>query len=580
MHGSRLVADRYRLDVPLGEGGMGVVWRARDEVLGRDVAVKEVRAPAGLGTAEIRRLYARLEREARAAGRITHRNAVTVYDVVFDRGGTGAPSSTGAPSGAENRGSSGGGDDGERPWIVMELVRGLSLAEVLAAEGPLTPQRAALIGADVLAALMAAHDAGVLHRDVKPGNVLIGNDGRVVLSDFGIATLEGTPQLTMTGELVGSPEFLAPERALGRTPGPESDLWSLGVLLYTAVEGGSPFRRDTALNTLRSVVEDELPPPRRAGELAPVLAGLLRKDPAERPAAAEAARALRVVGAGGAAPRTAPSGPYAPTVTTATPVRGPVPVPVASPVPAPAGSAAAATAPVPQSGGDGPGPARRSPAVLAAGAALAVVAAAGLAWALVDGLKGDGGGDGRSGGTSTSAARTAGSPGPPGSPGTAAAPGGTGATEQSTTGGTSPSRETRQTVTVTVEAVRNHWSGSCPPPDSGAPAFRARITVGRTPAVVEYRWATESGTAGDDRWRTLSFGRDGARQRTAEFTVSAYRDGETLRDRIRVEVRNPVVARSEWAAFTVSCERTPPSSPDGSSASTAADGAGGDTGGR
>ncbi|MGW1278544.1 serine/threonine-protein kinase [Streptomyces tsukubensis] len=575
MHGSRLVADRYRLDVPLGEGGMGVVWRARDEVLGRDVAVKEVRAPAGLGTAEIRRLYARLEREARAAGRITHRNAVTVYDVVFDRGGTGGP------SGAENRGIGGGGDDGERPWIVMELVRGLSLAEVLAAEGPLTPQRAALIGADVLAALMAAHDAGVLHRDVKPGNVLIGNDGRVVLSDFGIATLEGTPQLTMTGELVGSPEFLAPERALGRTPGPASDLWSLGVLLYAAVEGGSPFRRDTALNTLRSVVEDELPPPRRAGELAPVLAGLLRKDPAERPAAAEAARALRVVGAGGAAPRPAPSGPYAPTVTTATPVRDPVPVPVAAPVPAPAGSATAATAPVPLSGGDGPGPALRSPAVLAAGAALAVVAAAGLTWALVDGLKGDSGGDGRSGGTSTSAARTPGSQGSPSTAGTAAAaPGGTGADGESTTGGTSPSPETRQTVTVTVEAVRDHWSGSCPPPDSGAPAFRARITVGRTPAAVEYRWATENGTGGEDRWRTLSFGRDGSRQRTAEFTVSAYRDGETLRDRIRVEVRNPVAARSEWIAFTVNCERTPPSSSDGSSASTAADGAGGDTGGR
>ncbi|MFJ8231148.1 protein kinase [Streptomyces sp. NPDC094448] len=565
MHGSRLVADRYRLDAPLGEGGMGVVWRARDEVLGRDVAVKEVRAPAGLGTAEIRRLYARLEREARAAGRITHRNAVTVYDVVFDRGGTDGPDGRG-----DGRG---GGDDGERPWIVMELVRGLSLADVLAAEGPLTPQRAALIGADVLAALMAAHDAGVLHRDVKPGNVLIGNDGRVVLSDFGIATLEGTPQLTMTGELVGSPEFLAPERALGRTPGPASDLWSLGVLLYAAVEGVSPFRRDGALDTLRSVVEDELPPPRRAGELAPVLAGLLRKDPADRPGAAEAARALRVVGAGGAAPRTARSGPYAPTVTTATPVRGPAPVPVASPAPGPAGSPAATT-PVPLSGGAGPGRDRRSPAVLAAGAALAVIAAAGTAWLLVDGLTGDGGGDGRSGGTSMSAARAPGSPATAGTARPAA-----GATEDGPTGGTAPSRETRQTVTVAVEAVRDRWTGGCPPPGSDAPAFRARITVGRTPTVVEYRWAAESGTAGDDRWRTLPFARDGSRERTAEFTVSVHRDGETLRDRIRVEVRNPVTARSEWVAFTVTCERTPPPSSAGSSASTAAVGTGGDTGG-
>ncbi|MFE0426117.1 serine/threonine-protein kinase, partial [Streptomyces sp. NPDC058953] len=262
MHGDRLVADRYRLDAALGEGGMGVVWRARDEVLNREVAVKEVRAPAGLSGDQVRRLYARLEREARAAARITHRNVVTVYDVVFDRGGA-------------------AGDE-DRPWIVMELIRGLSLADVLAAEGPLPPKRAAHIGAEVLAALTAAHDAGVLHRDVKPGNVLVGNDGRIVLSDFGIASLEGTPQLTMEGELIGSPEFLAPERALGRTPGPASDLWSLGVLLYAAVEGVSPFRRETPLTTMRAVVEDELPPPRRAGDLAPGIARVSRTDPADR----------------------------------------------------------------------------------------------------------------------------------------------------------------------------------------------------------------------------------------------------------------------------------------------------------
>ncbi|WP_246150222.1 serine/threonine-protein kinase [Streptomyces qinzhouensis] len=557
MHG-RLVAGRYRLDAPLGEGGMGVVWRARDEVLGREVAVKEVRAPGGLGTEDLRRLYARLEREARAASRVSHRNVVTVYDVVFDRGGADGPG-----DGEDN----GHGADGDRPWIVMELVRGLSLAEVLTAEGPLTPERTARIGAEVLAALTAAHEAGVLHRDVKPGNVLIGNDGRVVLSDFGIATLEGTAQLTMTGELVGSPEFLAPERALGRNPGPASDLWSLGVLLYAAVEGASPFRRNTALGTLQSVVEDRLPPPRRAGELAPVIAGLLHKDPAERLGAAEATRALRVVGAGGTAPRTTPpSGPYAPTVTTAVPGRGPAPVPVVSPGPG-------ATAPVPHSAGADPRTARRSRAVPAAGAALAVIAAAGVAWALVEGLGGGDGSDGRSGGTSSSAART---PGPPakapvaGTGGTRSAP----AASVRTSPSPSPSPEVRQRVTVTVETVRDRWAGTCPPPDSDAPAFRARITVGPTPAVVEYRWTTENGTGTDTRWRTLDFGRYQERTRTVEHTVSARGDGETLRDRIRLEVRKPVTARSEWVAFTVTCDRTP-SSPAGSSASAPAGGSGG-----
>uniref|UniRef100_UPI000B33CE11 serine/threonine-protein kinase n=1 Tax=Streptomyces atriruber TaxID=545121 RepID=UPI000B33CE11 len=259
----RVIAGRYRLLAPLGEGGMGTVWRARDEVLGREVAVKEVRAPAGLPAADVERLYARLEREAWAAARIPHRNVVTVYDVASESG---------------------------RPWIVMELVRGLSLSDVLEAEGALTPQRTARIGAEVLGALRAAHDAGVLHRDVKPGNVLIANDGRVVLTDFGIALVEGSSALTMTGEVVGSPEFLAPERALGHRPGPASDLWSLGVLLYAAVEGSTPFRQDTPLSTLRAVVDEELPPARAAGPLTSVIEGLLRKDPAERMSAADAER--------------------------------------------------------------------------------------------------------------------------------------------------------------------------------------------------------------------------------------------------------------------------------------------------
>jgi eukaryotic-like serine/threonine-protein kinase len=286
--GRLLVAGRYRLLSPLGEGGTGTVWLARDEALRREVAVKEVRAPAGLTAAEVERLHARLERGAWAAARISHRNVVGVHDVAV-----------------EDR----------RPWIVMELVRGLALSDVLAAEERVSPQRAARIGAEVVGALRAAHDAGVVHQDVKPANVLLADDGRVLLSDVGIATAEHTSALTRTGRIAGSPEFLAPERVLGREPGPESDLWSLGVLLYTAVEGRSPFRRDTAPDTLRAVVDEEPAPPRTAGPLAPVVAGLLRKDPAERLPAAVAERELRNIAAGGSGT----SGPGAPGGASASP---------------------------------------------------------------------------------------------------------------------------------------------------------------------------------------------------------------------------------------------------------------------
>ncbi|MFF5009595.1 protein kinase [Streptomyces phaeochromogenes] len=268
----RLVAGRYRLLSVLGEGGMGTVWRARDEVLHREVAVKEVRAPVGQTAAQVERMYTRLEREAWAAARISARGVVTVHDVATD-------------------------DD--RPWIVMELVRGRSLADVIGSQGALPPREAARIGTEVLDALRAAHGAGVLHRDVKPANVLLADDGRVVLTDFGIATVEGDSALTMTGELVGSPEYLAPERALGRNPGPASDLWSLGALLYTAVQGRSPFRRTSPLSTLRAIVDDELPPPHRAGPLVSVIEGLMRKDPDDRMSAVEAERELRLAGADG-----------------------------------------------------------------------------------------------------------------------------------------------------------------------------------------------------------------------------------------------------------------------------------------
>ncbi|MEU0134455.1 serine/threonine-protein kinase [Streptomyces sp. NPDC006296] len=268
----RVIADRYRLLDPLGEGAVGTVWRARDEVLGREVAVKEVRVPPGLSADEAGRLLSRLEDEARTASRVTHRNVVTVHDVVTED---------------------------SRPWIVMEVVRGLVLSDVLDADGPLSPRRAARIGAEVLAALRGGHEAGAVHRDVRPGNVMLANDGRVMLKDFGITADRGAPAATVAGEPITSPEYAAPERALGRTPGPESDLWSLGVLLYTAAEGRSPFRRDTPAESLRAVGDAEPPPLQRAGALGPVIEGLLRRDPAERLAAAEAERRLRILAAGG-----------------------------------------------------------------------------------------------------------------------------------------------------------------------------------------------------------------------------------------------------------------------------------------
>ncbi|MCC3772439.1 serine/threonine protein kinase [Streptomyces sp. UNOC14_S4] len=282
-----VLAGRYRLIEPLGSGGMGVVWRALDELLDREVAAKEVRAPEHLRETDVRVLYARLQQEARAAARVSHPNVITVHDVVEHDG---------------------------RPWIVMELVRGRSLADVLHDQGVLPPKEAARIGALVLRALRSAHASGVLHRDVKPANVLLEPGGRVVLTDFGIALVEGSGTLTRTGDLVGSPDFLAPERALGQRPGAPSDLWSLGATLYAALEGVSPFRRTSALGTLQAVVQDDPPPPRRAGPLTPLLEGLLRKDPRTRMGSVEAQRMLDAVAAG--YPTTRPgwqAGGYVPT---------------------------------------------------------------------------------------------------------------------------------------------------------------------------------------------------------------------------------------------------------------------------
>ncbi|MDH6135898.1 cytoskeletal protein RodZ [Kitasatospora sp. MAA4] len=251
----RVLAGRYRLDSILGSGGMGTVWRAEDEMLGRIVAVKELRMHGGVDDDEKHRLIVRTLREAKATARIRHAAAVTVFDVV---------------------------EEDDRPWIVMELVDGRSLAEVIKEDGPVAPARAAEIALDLLGVLGAAHSHGILHRDVKPSNVLIGEDGRVVLTDFGIASVEGDTSVTSTGMLVGAPSYISPERARGQKPGPPADLWSLGGTLYAMVEGTPPYDRGSALATLTAVMTEELPPPANAGPLRAVIEGLLDKDPVKR----------------------------------------------------------------------------------------------------------------------------------------------------------------------------------------------------------------------------------------------------------------------------------------------------------
>ncbi|WP_438829199.1 protein kinase domain-containing protein [Streptomyces adonidis] len=265
----RLLAGRYRVVSQLGRGGMGIVWRAVDEVLGREVAVKELRTFTDAAAPELAALRLRMQREARAAARIRHSGVVAVHDVAEIDG---------------------------RPLIVMELVDGLSLDDVLRERGTLDPREVARIGAQVMDALAAAHRVGVLHRDVKPGNILLEDSGRVVLTDFGIATMEdpgdgSATHLTRSGELVGSLDYLAPERAQGNDPGPASDIWALGATLYAAVEGASPFRRTSTWSTLTAIVADPVPEPRQAGDLGPVLRLLMAKSPEERPDA-ETARGL------------------------------------------------------------------------------------------------------------------------------------------------------------------------------------------------------------------------------------------------------------------------------------------------
>src|SRR6185437_8350002 len=285
----RVVAVRYELLDPVGHGAMGTVWRARDLRLDREVAVKEVRVPAPLTYQDRNVLRERSLREARVAARLSHPGVVTVHDVLEAEG---------------------------TPWIIMELVPSRSLAQVLAEDGPLPPARAAMMGMTLLEALGSAHAAGVVHRDVKPGNILVTHEGRAVLTDFGIATLNGDPGLTQAGMVMGTPGFCAPERIRGEPASPASDLWSLGATLYAAVEGRGPFEgQGSAMAVLANIVHGDPPPAKSAGPLGPVITALMKRDPAARPDAITARRLFAAACAGydggASSPAQSVSGPQA-----------------------------------------------------------------------------------------------------------------------------------------------------------------------------------------------------------------------------------------------------------------------------
>ncbi|OII66946.1 serine/threonine-protein kinase [Streptomyces sp. CC77] len=434
--GRPVVDGRFELVSRLGSGGMGTVWRARDLALDREVALKEVRPPdpadeqatPGL-TAQLRE---RAVREARALARLSNRHVVTIHHIV-------------EPA------------DGAHPWIVMELVEGRSVHDRLA-EGPMPVDEVVRLGLQVLSALRAAHAAGIQHRDVKPANVLLRPDGSAVLTDFGIAAMQdATTRLTSTGDLIGSPEFIAPERIRGEEGNPASDLWSLGMLLYVAAEGRHPLRRATNLATLVAVLDDPLPAPARSGALGPVLARVLQRDPALRPDGPELERLLHDAAGGADATAAAPptagqpiSGQAPPAAPGGTPPHGSVP-PGGAGWPLPH-AAYTPTAPVPQPTADtgpyaptvhadavkgafGPPvaprgerrPRRRAPAVLAA-AAVVALAVAGAVYRLPGGDTDSGAqGGSRPGATAATGAPASGASAAPaadtGSSPAAAAPG-------------------------------------------------------------------------------------------------------------------------------------------------------------
>ncbi|SUD48828.1 Serine/threonine-protein kinase pknB [Nocardia otitidiscaviarum] len=276
MTADRLIAGRYRLTDPIGTGAMGVVWRATDVRLRRTVAVKQLLLGPGLSRSQAIEARMRAMREGRIAARLHHVNAVTVFDVAEEDG---------------------------QPWLVMEYVNAPSLAAVMREQGPLPPTQVARIGAKVAAALAAAHDAGIVHRDVKPANILVADDGTVKITDFGISRAVGDVTVTSTGFLAGTPAYLSPEVARGENPEPSSDVFALGSTLYAAVEGTPPFGEgENPLAVLHSVARARVPEARRAGPLGPVLMELLAAEADARPTMKQAHEALEAVAEGRGVP--------------------------------------------------------------------------------------------------------------------------------------------------------------------------------------------------------------------------------------------------------------------------------------
>ncbi|MFI6545340.1 serine/threonine-protein kinase [Streptomyces prunicolor] len=373
----RVIAGRYRLEKRLGRGGMGVVWRATDQLLGRQVAVKEIAQDDTLSEEEARRQRDRTLREARAVAQLRHPHVIVVHDVV---------------------------EQDEQPYIVMELLDGGSLADLISTRGPVDAAEAARIGIALLGALRTAHAAGVLHRDIKPANVLLGTASdeaeadRVVLTDFGIAQVVGATTLTESGAFVGSPEYTAPERMSGLRTGPASDLWSLGALLCTILSGESPFRRDSLGGILHAVVFDEFRPPEQARPLLPVVRGLLERDPELRLEAAEAERMLRAFLDTGRTPSATSSGRTAHPTPGYTPTqrdvpRGQLTTPATPPTPAPPATA------------EQQSPRRTRRGVLVTALLVAAMAGAGVSAAALL-IRGDGDGNGGAAGPASSAPLT------------------------------------------------------------------------------------------------------------------------------------------------------------------------------
>ncbi|MEV7526633.1 serine/threonine-protein kinase [Streptomyces sp. NPDC091371] len=466
-NGAELVGEvlggRYRVTAMIGRGGMGVVARAVDQLLNREVAVKVLRAYTDASPAELADLRVRMQREAQAAARIRHSGVVTVHDVVEEQG---------------------------LPVIVMELVDGPSLDDVLAERGPLDPREAAAIGAKLMDALDAAHRAGVLHRDVKPGNVLLERSGRVVLTDFGIATMETSgdealAKLTQSGQIVGSLDYLPPERAQGLEPGAASDIWALGMTLYAAVEGSSPFRRTSVWSTLAAIVGEPLPEPRLAGPLTPVLQSLMAKDPLQRPDAGRARELLEAV-AGGVTVNLAPApAPAPPPVTPpafgppAAPFSQPAPQPVAQPVASYTPTDAYGASPQPAAAQPGMGPGipggpgsraetratsvgarRHRTRTVVAVAVATVLTGGGVAYALMDG-RGD------AGGGSNPALPTASTPADGDVAGRPISPGDATSTSTSTTPSATASKKDGDRGTGTTPAPGNSGGPAANP--SGSP---------------------------------------------------------------------------------------------------------------